>query len=850
MTHPLSPPRPAPLVSLPRLAPVAWAVGLLLAGGHGALRAQADRLDTELILSAPRVPSLAAKPAPDASADINPFLLMSPRLSPAPRGEAGRLLPIFLEADQLNGKTDEFTKAEGTARLRRGQLTIRADEIKHTSADNTAHATGHVRVDRAGDVYTGPQAQLQLDTSAGFFLTPQYRFARTGAGGMADRIDFIDDQHAVAYGATYTSCTPDDQGDLSWVLTTSKVSMDFEHNEGVAENAVVRFMGVPILAAPVLSFPLSDERKSGWLPPTFEQNSRSGFIFAQPYYWNIAPNRDATLTPTYSTRRGLGLNTEVRYLEASHRGSLDLKTLPNDQVRGNDRWLVNLQQETNFDAQSSGGIKLLRASDDDYWKDFSREPPGITRRLLSSTAQYERHLSVNEVGLRDIGASDLSWYARVQDWQVLQDFTSADTRIVSPYQRAPQIGVASLGERGGWEWQLNSEVNRFVNHDPTLPTGTRAHFVGSFARPILPWADTPGWTITPRLGLNAASYAMDQPLANGNTQTARIVPTVSLDSSWVLERSANWFGRDYIQTLEPRLHYVRTPYVEQSLVPKFDAAPVDFNFDSIYGDNAFSGIDRVSDANQLTAGLTSRVIDPANGTEALRLGMVQRVLLSDQRITADGTPQTQRLSDLLLLASTSVIPRWNFSTNLEYSSQIHRVNRSVLSTSYSPGPWRTVGLTYRLARGSSEQVDFGWQWPIAGRRPPLADDAADTSGTAPSLLANATQRAGCCGDGGTYYSVGRISYSILNSRVTDSLFGFEYDAGCWIGRIVAEKTSISSTETATRLMFQLELVGLSKLGSSPLRVLKENIPGYRLLRDERTPFSPSEGPEPFSSNDY
>jgi LPS-assembly protein len=828
---------------------VAWAAVLLLAGEWA--HAQAERLDSDLNLNPPRAPSLAAKPAPAPdAADINPFLTMSPYISPAPRGEAGRLLPIFLEADQLSGKTNEYTKAEGTARLRRGLLTMRADELKHTAADNTAHAIGHVRVDRAGDVYTGPEAQLQLDTNAGFFLTPQYRFARTGAGGVADRIDFIDDQHAVAYGATYTSCTPDEKGDLSWVLTTSKVSMDFEHNEGVAENAVVRFMGVPILAAPVLSFPLSEERKSGWLPPTFEQSSRSGFIFAQPYYWNIAPNRDATLTPTYSTRRGFGLNTEFRYLEPTHRGSVELKLLPNDQVRGNDRWLVNLQQETTFDEHSSGGIKILKASDDDYWKDFTRDPPGVTRRLLSSTAQYERHLSTNEWGLRELGASDLSWYARVQDWQVLQDYTSADTRIVAPYRRAPQIGLASQGERDNWEWRFNTEVNRFINEDSSQPSGNRAHLTGSMAYPIQPWADTPGWTITPRLSFTAASYEMDHPLSNGNTQIGRAIPTASLDSAWVLERSANWFGRDYIQTLEPRLHYVRTPYVDQTLVPKFDSAPVDFNFDSIYGDNAFSGVDRVADANQLTAGLTSRVIDPTNGVEALRLGMVQRVLLADQRITADGTPQTQRLSNLLLLASTSVIPKWNLDSNLEYNSQIHRVNRSVLGVRYSPGPWRTVGLTYRLARGSSEQVDLGWQWPIAGHAPPITDDDSNNGGR-PGLLdtASSARGTGCCGDGGTYYAVGRVSYSVLNNRVTDSLFGFEYDAGCWIGRILAEKTSISSTETTTRLMFQLELVGLSKLGSNPLRALKENIPGYRLLREERAPFSPSEGPEPFSSNE-
>lgn len=825
----------------PRLAPVAWAVVCLLVCGHAPVQAQAEHLDPALTLTPARQPSLAAKPAPAPEApDADPFLLMSPGISPAPRGEAGRQLPIFLDAAELSGRTDDYTKAEGNARLRRGRLTMRADELIHTSADNTARAIGHVRVDRAGDVYTGPQAQLQLDTNAGFFMTPKYHFARTGAGGAADRIDFIDDKHAVVYGATYTSCTPDDQGDVAWELTTSKVSMDFATNEGVAENAVIRFKGVPILAAPVLSFPLSDDRKSGWLPPTLEQNNRSGVVYAQPYYWNIAPNRDATLTPVYATRLGMGLNSEFRYLEAHSSGQAELKLLPHDQVSRTTRWLTNLQNDAALDDQTDFGLRVLRVSDNDYWRDFSPDPPGITRRLLSSTAQLERHLNVERAGLAEFGASDLSVYARVQDWQVLQDTTSVDGHITAPYRRAPQIGVAALGERGGWDWSVGSEVNRFVNQDSSLPSGTRAHVLGSFSRSITPWANTPGWTITPRLGVNAASYAMDRPMADGNTEAARVIPTVSLDSSWVLERNTNWFGSDYLQTLEPRLHYVRTPYIEQSQLPLFDSAPVDFNFDSIYGDNAFSGVDRVSDANQLTAGLTSRMIDPRTGGEALRLGVVQRVLLADQRITADGTPQTQRLSNLLLLASTSVIPKWVIDSNLEYNAQDRRINRSVFSARYSPGPWRTVGMTYRLARNSSEQVDLGWQWPIAGPTPP-----ADAP---PGLLGGAAHQSACCGKGGTLYSVGRFSYSLMDSRITDSLFGFEYDAGCWIGRVVAQKVSISTNQATTRLMFQLELVGLSKLGSSPLRVLKDNIPGYRLLREEHAPFSPGESPEPFSSS--
>ena len=232
-------------------------------------------------------------------------------------------------------------------------------------------------------------------------------------------------------------------------------------------------------------------------------------------------------------------------------------------------------------------------------------------------------------------------------------------------------------------------------------------------------------------------------------------------------------------------------------------------------------MDRVSDANWVNLGVTSRVIDPATGAENMRLGIVQKVQFSDRRITPnDGPAITQRLSDLLLLGSTKVIPNWSVDTTVQYNAQDSRVTRSLLGVRYSPGDWRTVNVNYRFNRGSSEQVDVGWQWPLYG----------------PSGMSRSSGSSGCRGQ---WYSVGRLSYSLKDKRMSDALVGFEYDGGCWITRVVAERVSTGRADASTRLMLQLELVGLSRLGTSPLRSLKDNIPGYRLLRDEssliRTP---------------
>jgi len=738
-------------------------------------------------------------------------------LKPLPRGEANNALPIILRARELRGRPDLETVAEGEAEFRRGGLVLSADQLRYVHPDDLAVARGNVRISRDGNVYSGPELQLHVQRFEGFFLAPSYHFGRTGAGGTAQRIDFLDDQRAVATGATYTSCPSDGSGGPAWLLSTDKVKMDFEANEGIAEHAVLRFYGVPILGAPVLSFPLTDERKSGWLPPSINLDSKSGLQFSIPWYWNIAPNRDATFTPMLSAKRGAGGEAEFRYLEPSYEGRANLHLLPNDQLTGRSRYALNLNHEGALPLGANFTLNGLRVSDDTYWKDFPRAVPSITPRLLLADAAVRRDFD------------GWSSYARVHRWQVLQDDAA---RIEAPYDRAPQVGVRGLQRfGGGFEFALETELNRFTDPadgraDPLAttirPTGVRWHAVGSLARPF----GTPGWTVTPRAGFNAATYSLDEPLG-GRRSYSRVIPTLSVDSHWQLERDATWFGRDVRQTLEPRLMYVNTPYRVQDARLAFDSAQRDFNFESLYAENAFSGVDRVSDAHQLTAGVTTRFLDPATGAEALRLGVVQRYLFRDQRITADCssstdplvapdcTPLTQRFSDILLLGSTNLSKRWILDGSVQYSTDLSRPVRSILGARYSPGPYRTFGVTYRLARGLSEQVELGWQWPIYGRTP-----------------AEAAAAGGECK--GSWYSVGRFNYSLRDSRITDSVIGFEYDAGCWIGRVVAERLSTGRSEATTRLLLQLELVGLSRLGSNPLQVLKDNIPGYKLLREERS----------------
>lgn len=768
--------------------------------------------------AAASAPASAASAASTAASAPAAPLQPSTTLRALPRGEAGRDLPIVLQAQKISGQPDLLTQGEGDVEFRRGGLVVQADRLSYDAPLDRAHGLGHVKISREGAVYSGPELQLDVQRFEGYFLSPTFEFLRMGTSGRADRIDFLGESRSRASQASYTSC-PLGQGDEpDWQLRMRSVEMDFDANEGRAEGAVLRFLGTPILALPSLSFPLNDARKSGWLPPTITLDNRSGLELSVPYYWNIAPNRDATLAPRIITRRGLGLDSEFRYLEPDYDGSLQLNWLPHDRLAGRARHAVGWTHAGRLGAGFEYRADLARVSDSDWWKDFPDSNRSFTPRLLPLHAALERPFSLSDgQGL---------FYARATRWQVLQ---ASDSFIASPYERSPQLGARLGGRLAGWQYAVEAEYNRFtLPHDQAFSTqrlpGERTHLLGSISHPLR----EPGWWLVPKLSFNAASYNTASVLSGGRS---RVIPSFSLDMGLALERTTEAFGRRLHQTLEPRILYVNTPFRDQSGLPNYDAAAKDFNFASLYAENAFSGVDRVSDAHQITAGFTTRLVDAASGAEALRIGVVQRYLLRDQLVTpqADGTPGgqplTQRLSDALLTASTSVLPNWSLDAAVQYSPELSRSIRSIVSARYSPGPFRTIGGTYRFARGLSEQLELGWQWPLFG-------------GEGGAAAAHSGSNSGC---GGAWYSVGRVNYSLKDRRVNDSLLGLEYDAGCWIARVVATRISTGRSEATTRLGIQLELTGFSKLnvGSNPLKVLKDNIPGYRLLREQ-----PSETPSP------
>ena len=716
---------------------------------------------------------------------------------------------MFLLGERITGRPDLETVVEGQAEMRKPGTVIKADRLEYDASTDRAKASGNVRINRGGNVFEGPLLELQVEKFEGFFIEPRYQFLQGDAHGEASRADFIDAQKTVVKDATYTTCrrTPGPSWMPDWVLKAANIEFDSGEDVGIAHGGYLSFKDVPILPVPAISFPLSDKRKSGLLPPTIGFDSVNGTELSVPYYWNIAPNRDATITPTLMTERGVELGGEFRYLEPTYAGVLRASYMPSDKLRNADRWGASLNQTGTLDVdpQTVGSVSYLlnlnRVSDDNYWKDFTRASGSLTQRLLPSNAQVSW------------AQGPYSASASVLKWQTLQDATSP---IVPPYDRVPQL-VARYTQTNdrGFDWSLEGDFTQF-EADRALTLQPNAQRVYGLAQVSYPWLGSAGFLV-PKLQLHTAAYQFDAALSNGARSADSTVPTFSLDAGLVFERDTSYWGRSMVQTLEPRAFYVRTPYRNQSLLPNYDTGANDFNFATIFTENAYVGHDKIADNNLLTLGMTTRFLDADSGAQLARFGIAQRYRFEDQRVTLTPStaPALSGFSDVLLGAGVNLNERWMLDSTVQYNARTDRSVRSTIGARYSPSNYRVLNAAYRFQRDVSEQIDVSWQWPLND----LWGDRGQDLG------------AGRGQGEGRYYSVGRMNYSMDEKRLVDTVVGVEYDAGCWLARVVVGRVQTSTSSATQSIKFELEFVGFTRLGPSPLQLLKSNISRYQNLRE-------------------
>ena len=629
-----------------------------------------------------------------------------------------------------------------------------------------------MRINRAGNIFEGPLLELKVEAFEGFFNQPRYRFLRNDAYGEAERVDFIDDKRAIIRNATYTTCQrkPGPSWMPDWILRAASIQhRPARKKSGVASGARAELHGRADPAGARRSASrCRDKRKSGLLPPTIGLDNLNGVELTLPYYWNIAPNRDATLYPTLMTKRGVDLGGEFRYLERDYSGSCAPTTCPTTSCATATAGAIALQHAQALSApacrsaRSGLNLNLNRVSDDNYWRDFSRStalahaaPAGQRRRAVLGRAAISRCT------------------ARALKWQTLQDVTAP---IVPPYDRA-----AAARRRATARNNLAGGLDAYVETDYTRSqSDPRAHRPAQRAARLRAGAAQPALAGAGLVRHAQAAAARDAvPVRRARWPTARAsasrtVPTFSLDSGLVFERDASYFGRAFRQTLEPRAFYVYTPFRDQSLLPNYDSARNDFNFATIYTENAFGGNDRISDNNLLTLGATTRLLDPDTGAEAARFGIAQRLRFKDQLVTLPGgTPVSERAVATCCSAPRST-GRRNGASTPRCSTTPRPSARSAppIGGRYSPGNYRVVSAAYRLQRGHpSEQIDVGWQWPLNDLWGDKGQDLGPGRGEGE----------------GRWYSVGRLNFSLKDQRLVDAVVGLEYDAGCWLGRVVFER---------------------------------------------------------------
>ena len=760
----------------------------------------------------------------------------------------GEALPTFIAAEQIAGQTDVELVAEGNVELRKRNSSLHSDRLTYRQPIEEIEAEGNVRLSRDGDHVQGPRMRMQMEESTGFFEQPEYSIRRIKTGsaptlwtgteerrsanpstaivktgaiwtgeeepfatdlttghGSAARMEFEGEGKYRLIDATYSTCAPVAGRDPDWFVRTADLRLDYDAEEGTARDATLVFLGTPILYSPWLNFSLNNERKSGLLTPTAGSTSKGGIEFTQPFYWNVAPNMDATIAPRYMEKRGILWNGEYRYLQPDYSGSLHGQYLNQDKLEDdNRRSSYSVKHRQNFGYGFHGTLDLNGVSDDTFFSDL-----GSGSAVVSRT---------NLVRQGTLSYSGGWWSANLlaQRFQTLQDPDLPP--VTEPYRRLPQLTVsASRGDLPlGLTFAFKGEYVDFRSGSSTTTEGKRIVMYPQLSLPL----QTDVFSITPKIGLHSSRYDLDTRYnTNGNGQViggpdtiTRNVPLFSLDSGVTFERGFEWQGKSLTQTLEPRLYYLYVPNRDQNQIPVFDTSSTDYNFAQTFAENRYGGPDRIGDANQLTAMISTRLLDPETGAETMRAAFGQRFYFTDQKVGLPATPtspaeqlRTDRYADLLGSFSGQILPKTYADANLQYSPQVRRMERFNVGARYQPEAGKVLNAGYRYTRDQLQQpglsqIDVSGQWPLAGG----------------------------------WHGVGRINYSIKESRMVETVAGLEYDGGCWIGRVVFQRLATQEKDSNTSFFVQLEFNGFAKVGTNPLEMLKRNVPGYGVINQQNS----------------
>jgi LPS-assembly protein len=676
--------------------------------------------------------------------------------------------PNRIEVSSDGAAVDEAGNAQltGRVRVRQGDRYLEAEDARYDAGTQAFDVAGGVS-------FRDPQLRLRGDSgtwsaaTGGSFGGAEFELPARPARGSAERITLSPEGVLDLGDVEYTSCPV---GNRDWYLRADSIVIDQQEQLGTGRNVRLQFKGVPILYTPVISFPVGDARKSGWLFPAFGQSSRHGFELAVPWYWNLAPNYDATLTPGVLSRRGLTLGSQFRYLTSRSRGQFDADWVPSDDdADGDARHYVRFVDRTDFTSRLRLDTALANASDSLYFEDFALGPEGTSTLFLERAAR--------------LTYLDEHWRATglVQQFQTIDRFLAREDR---PYARAPQVLVRGRwGGARGPGLEMRGEGVYFTRDEGV--TGSRFDL-----EPTASWAwRRPGAFVVPALGLRATTWSLSEERV-GDRSPTRTAPVATVDAGLVLERTA---GRR-VQTLEPRVLYAYVPYREQSDLPLFDTGLPTLNLVQLFRPQRYVGADRLGDANQVAVGATTRLVDAATGREVLAATLGQIYYIDPPRVQLPGeTAPTANSSDIIAQLALNTFDKWTVRLGHQWNPHENQSVRSDFRAQYTPGAGRTLSAGYRFQRGVVEQVDGAFTWPV---------------GEAWSLY-------------------GAHTYSLRDEQPIASFLGVEYRACCWKVRVLGRRYVSSRTGSQdTGVSVQLELNGLSNVSESPSAFLERAVRGY------------------------
>ncbi len=742
----------------------------------------------------PPCPSQFAQPGTPAAQAGKPAAV--------PRGSGN----IEIRADTADVSVEGKGSLKGDVVVRQGDVELRAGEMQIDKPNQLVRSEGRIEYSDPLVHVTGAGGSYSAATGAEFHGA-QFDLRERAARGAADSLALTPDGVLHLKNVSFTTCPVSHE---AWQLKASSITLDTRDQIGTGHNASVDFLGVPLLYLPWVSFPLSSERKSGFLFPSIGSTSSSGFQLAVPYYWNIAPNADFTFQPVEYTKRGADLGGDLRFLTANQHGELQWNYLPNDTVYGGSRSRVQLNDVAQLPADVRLTLDAQTVSDVFYFQDFSQSPAGTSTSFLnrSATLSYrDEHWSVD---------------GQAQQYQTIDTTVLVDAR---PYARVPRLAVDSdYTLFGVLHYGFESEVVDFQHAPstaglPPLPAGWREDLTPGLSLALA----GPGYFFRPALAWRATYYQLTDTLPGTPASLSRNLPLASVDTGLVFERESGSHDQRTL-TLEPRMQYLYVPYRDQSALPVFDTGLPDLNAVELFRTNRYVGADRVSDANQLTTALTSRLLDAQTGKQFLTATIGQSYYFTTPRVTLPGeTPLAAPHSDFVAQLAITAFADWNADAGVQWDPDNRRSERTQVNLQYKPAPDAVVNLSYRYER-FVQVPEFvqGVQLPcnLAAIQPGVATgcdsqgfDQVDGSAAWPIHR--------------SWNVFVREVFDLRNHEELERFAGFEYRACCWRLRLGARHYVSSFTGSRdTGIWLQLELAGLAGVGSASDTSLSEEIRGY------------------------